>query len=69
MTERTDEKQILSVPEAAELVGVDKSYIRRLVLDKVIPAQKLGGTFWMIHRRDLLEWDRRRKMRKMHKAR
>jgi len=50
---RTAEKLYLTLIEAAELSGLPKSYLLRLIKAEKLPAFKFGG--WRIRRRDLEE--------------
>jgi len=56
-------KDGLSTREAAQLAGVDASYIRRLVAQERIKGQRLGGRYWIIDRADLERWMQEREKR------
>ncbi len=43
---------LLTTTQAAERLGVDPSHLRRLILDKKLPATKYGKT-WLIDAKDL----------------
>lgn len=47
----------LTVTEAAEVIGVDGSQVRRYCIDRKLPAVKVGQQ-WLIKRRDAEAFDR-----------
>jgi excisionase family DNA binding protein len=47
----------LTVEEAADLIGVDGSQVRRYCIDKKLPAVKVGKA-WLIKRRDVQRFKR-----------
>jgi excisionase family DNA binding protein len=51
---------IYSVSEAAETLGLDASYVRRLLKDKIIKGKKLGHDWVVLS----LDYKRRRKPKK-----
>lgn len=42
----------LSTPEAAEQIGMSKSFVRKRIMDETVPAIVRGGSYW-IDSRDL----------------
>lgn len=56
-------KQNYSTKEVAELAGVHVSYVRRLVEQGKIPAEKVSR-FWVIKAVDALAWIEARKAKK-----
>jgi excisionase family DNA binding protein len=44
--------KFISIPEAAQILGLDRTHVFRLIKSGVIPAQKIGRN-WAIDSRDL----------------
>lgn len=47
----------LTISEAAEVIGVDGSQVRRYCIDGKLPAVKVGKS-WLIKREDVKKFDR-----------
>jgi excisionase family DNA binding protein len=58
-----DDQTLLSVTEASRLVGVNPSYINKLLKREEIRGRKVG-LFWVVEKASLEEWDARRKSKK-----
>ncbi len=39
--------QFITTPEAAELIGVDISCIRKWIITRMLPAKKIGRDWWV----------------------
>jgi excisionase family DNA binding protein len=44
---------VLTTAQAAAVLGVDPSQVRRLIIDGKLKAQRFGLRAWMINERDL----------------
>lgn len=51
-----EQQRQLTATEMAREVGVSKSYIARLCREGRIAAEKVGGTVWVIERKEVLRW-------------
>jgi excisionase family DNA binding protein len=47
---------LLGVPDVADLLGMDESYVRRALRSERLPAHKLNGRAWAIRRGDAIAW-------------
>lgn len=50
--------ELLTVPEAAEYIGMKKSYLQKLMMYKVIPYYKPNGKLCFFDKSDLDAWMR-----------
>ena len=58
------DRGILSVEEAAALLGFHPESVRRLARRGGIPAVKFGVRAWVFDREELLEWQRQKQQTK-----
>jgi excisionase family DNA binding protein len=55
-TTRKKGEEMLTLTEAAELIGLDSSGLRRAILAGKLPATKFGKT-WIVSREDVERWN------------
>lgn len=60
MMVRDDE---LTVPQAAELLGINRNTLLQAIARGRIPARRLGGKLWLLTRADVDEYARTRRAR------
>ena len=58
-------KEILSIDEAAAWLGLSYNSVRKLILDGVIPAIKLGGQ-WRVHKPSVADIFKRAALKRLH---
>lgn len=51
-----DETREYTTQEAAELVGFDPSYFRRMLIDGRLEGRNVGGRIWFIDGQSLKSW-------------
>lgn len=52
---------VISVAEAARILGVSESYTRRLLRDKKIEGRRLQGWVWLVDRDSVFAYAAQRK--------
>lgn len=54
---------LLTVPQAAAVLGIDRSVVLRAIHDGRLPARRVGPRAWVLQRADVAAYDQRRKPR------
>ena len=55
MATQAEEREVLSVPEAADFLGVKERTLRRWIVERGVPHAKIGGLI-RFRRSALVEW-------------
>lgn len=55
MADQANEREVLSVPEAAAFLGVKERTLRRWIVERGVPHAKIGGLI-RLRRSALVEW-------------